>query len=153
MGALTLQSSSIIDLSNGASIIAFANSALQAANWSGTLSIYNWTGNTITGNGTDQLYFGTNATGLTPTQLLQISFYSDSGSTFLGFGSWGTDLDGEVVPLAAVPEPGTWIGAALALGAIAFTQRNRLSRLARRARWIARSARDDKILSGFAGIV
>ena len=133
MGALTLQSSSIIDLSNGASIIAFANSATQAANWNGTLSIYNWSGNVLTGNGTDQLYFGTNATGLAPTQLLQISFYSDSGSTFLGVGSWATDLDGEVVPLAPVPEPSTWIGAALALGAIAFARRRKLRRLMARA--------------------
>src|SRR5439155_19699590 len=92
IGAVTLQSSSIIDLGSGASIIAFANSAAQAANWNGTLSIYNWSGNTITGNGTDQLYFGTNATGLAPSQLLQISFYSDSGSLFLGFGSRGADL-------------------------------------------------------------
>jgi autotransporter-associated beta strand protein len=129
MGALTLQSSSIIDLSNGASILAFANSALQAANWSGTLSIYNWSGNVLTGNGTDQLYFGTDATGLAPSQLAQISFYSDSGTTFLGVGSWATDLDGEVVPLAAVPEPSTWIGAALALGAIGFAQRRKLRRL------------------------
>jgi fibronectin-binding autotransporter adhesin len=133
MGSLTLQSSSIIDLSNGASIIAFANSALQAANWNGTLSIYNWSGTPLTGNGTDQLYFGTDATGLTASQLAQISFYSDSGSTFLGFGSWGTDLDGEVVPLAAVPEPSTWIGAALALAAIGYTQRRKFRQLIARA--------------------
>src|SRR2546423_10371805 len=125
IGALTLQSSSIIDLSNGASIIALANSALLAANWNGTLSTYHWRGTPATGNGTDQLYFGSDATGLTPTQLAQISFYSDSGSTFLGFGSWGTDLDGEVVPLEPVPEPGTWIGAAFALVAIGFTHRRR----------------------------
>jgi len=128
MGALTLQSSSIIDLSNGASIIAFANSALQSWTVGATLSIYNWSGNILTGNGTDQLYFGTDATGLTVAQLSQISFYSDSGSTFLGVGSWGTDLDGEVVPLAPVPEPSTWIGAALALGAIGFTQLRKRSR-------------------------
>jgi hypothetical protein len=128
MGALTLQSSSIIDLSNGASILAFSNSASQAANWSGTLKIYNWSGTVLSGNGTDQLYFGTDATGLTAAQLLQIRFYSDSGSTFLGFGSWGLDLDGEVVPLTAVPEPGTWIGAALALAAIGFSQRKRFAK-------------------------
>jgi hypothetical protein len=128
-----LQSSSIIDLGNGASILAFSNSASQVANWNGTLSIFNWSGNPLTGNGTDQLYFGTNATGLTPTQLLQISFYSDTGSTFLGFGSWGTDLDGEVVPLAPVPEPSTWIGAALALGTITVMQQKRVRRLFGRA--------------------
>ena len=133
IGALTLQSSSIIDLGSGASILAFASSVFQAANWHGTLSIYNWSGNFLTGNGADQLYFGTDATGLAPTQLLQISFYSDNGSTFLGFGSWGLDHDGEVVPLAPIPEPGTWIGAALALGAIGFTQRRRIRGLVPRA--------------------
>jgi MYXO-CTERM domain-containing protein len=76
----------------------------------------------VTGNGTDQLYFGTDATGLTATQLSQIAFYSDSGTTFLGIGGYGLGLDGELVP---VPEPGTWFAAALALGALAFTQRRR----------------------------
>ncbi len=125
IGALTLQSSSIIDLSNGASILAFANSSAQT--WTGTLKIYNWSGNPITGNGTDQLYFGNDATGLTLAQLSQISFYSDAGTTLLGTGAWGVDLDGEVVP-TAIPEPGTWIGAGLALAAIAVTQRKRLAK-------------------------
>lgn len=40
---------------------------------------------------------------------------------------------GEIDLVAAIPEPNTWIGAALALGAIGFTQRNRLRRLPRRA--------------------
>ena len=128
IGALTLSSSSIIDLSNGASIIAFANSS--AKTWTGTLSIYNWSGTPITGNGTDQVYFGSDATGLNATQLNQISFYSDSGTTFLGTGIFGTDLDGEVVP-TAVPEPSTWIGAALALGAVGVTQRKRFNKCLR----------------------
>jgi autotransporter-associated beta strand protein len=128
VGALTLQSSSIIDLGSGASILALANSSLLAASWNGTLSIYNWSGTMVTGNGTDQLYFGNNALGLTASQLAQISFYSDNGSTFLGIGSWGLDLDGEVVPVVPVPEPSTWIGAGLALAAMAWTQRRRLRR-------------------------
>jgi fibronectin-binding autotransporter adhesin len=133
IGPLTLQSSSIIDLGNGSSILAFANSALLTGDWNGTLSIYNWSGTAINGNGTDQLYFGNNALGLTPSQLAQISFYSDNGSTFLGVGAWGIDLDGEVVPLTAVPEPSTWIGAALALGAVGFTQRRKVRGLFARA--------------------
>jgi autotransporter-associated beta strand protein len=129
IGALTLMSSSIIDMGNLSSILAFADSATET--WTGTLSIYNWSGTPITGDGTDQLYFGDNALGLTPIQLTQISFYSDAGNTFIGTGAWGTDLDGEVVP---VPEPGTWAGAALALLAIGFTQRRRFrSLLAQRA--------------------
>jgi len=34
-----------------------------------------------------------------------------------------------VVPLAPVPEPSTWIGGALALGAIGYTQRRRIRAL------------------------
>ena len=127
IGALTLLSSSIIDLSNGASILAFANSSAQT--WTGTLSIYNWSGTQITGNGTDQVYFGMDPTGLTVAQLNSINFYSDSGTTLLGTAMFAPDLDGEIVPtLVPVPEPGTWIGAALALLAVGLTQRKRLKR-------------------------
>ena len=98
IGALTLQSSSIIDLGSGSSIIAFANSRL--ASWTGTLSIWNWSGTPLTGNGTDQLYFGNDNTGLTASQLSNINFYSDSGTTFISTAMILTD--GEVVP---VPEP------------------------------------------------
>jgi len=38
------------------------------------------------------------------------------------------DLNVDLVQLVAVPEPGTWVAAALLLGAIAFSQRDRLSR-------------------------
>lgn len=127
MGALTLLSSSIIDLANGASLLAFANSSAET--WAGTLSIHNWTGTIGNGNGTDQLYFGSDATGLTGTQLSQILFFSDGGTTLLGSGQ--ILGNGEVVP---VPEPSTWAAGALAFGAIAFLQRRRFrGLLARRA--------------------
>lgn len=127
MGALTLLSNSVIDLANGASLLAFANSSAEA--WTGTLNIHNWTGTVGVGDGTDQLYFGSDATGLTGTQLSQILFFSDDGTTLLGSGMILSD--GEVVP---VPEPGTWAAAALAFGAIAFMQRRRFrGLLARRA--------------------
>ena len=121
IGAITLSSNSTIDLGAGASVIAFANSSAQS--WTGTISIYNWTGTLGAGNGPDQLFFGSDAAGLTATQLSQIAFYSDSGTTFLGTGSFASDLDGEVVP---VPEPTTWLAAALGFGALAFTQRRRM---------------------------
>ena len=55
-------------------------------------------------------------------QLGQINFYSDSSlDSFLGTGAYLAD--GEVAP---VPEPSTWIGGALAIAAVAFTQRRRL---------------------------
>jgi MYXO-CTERM domain-containing protein len=127
MGALTLLSNSVIDLANGASLLAFANSSSET--WTGTLSIHNWTGTAGVGDGTDQLYFGSDATGLTATQLGQILFFSDDGTNLLGSGLILSD--GEVVP---VPEPSTWAAGALAFAAIAFLQRRRFrSLLARRA--------------------
>jgi autotransporter-associated beta strand protein len=121
IGALTLSNNSIIDLGAGASILAFANSSAQT--WSGTLSVYNWSGTALTGNGTDQIYFGTDSTGLTATQLSQIAFYSDSGTTLLGTAVYASGLDGEVVP---VSESSTWFAAALAFGGLGFTQRRRM---------------------------
>jgi autotransporter-associated beta strand protein len=121
IGALTLSSNSVIDLAGGASILAFANSSTQT--WTGTLSIYNWSGTPVIGNGTDQIYFGTDATGLTSTQLGQIVFYSDSGTTLLGTAGYASGMDGEIV---AVSEPSTWFAAALAFGCLGFTQRRRM---------------------------
>lgn len=125
IGPLTLQGTSTLDLATGSSIIAFSNSSTKT--WTGTLNIYNWSGTALLGNGTDQVYFGTDATGLTVAQLNSINFYSDNGTTFLGTGIFAPDLDGEIIPtLVPVPEASTWIGAALALGAIGWTQRKRL---------------------------
>jgi fibronectin-binding autotransporter adhesin len=127
IGALTLQSSSIIDLGNLASIVAFANSSAQT--WSGTLSIYDWSGNFAIGGGTDQLYVGTDQTGLTASQLLEINFYSDAGGTFLGHA--GILSNGEIVP---IPEPGTWVAGGLALGGLICYQRRRFARFFKRAK-------------------
>jgi autotransporter-associated beta strand protein len=128
IGALTLQSSSIIDLGNFASTIAFANSSAQT--WTGTLSIYNYTPTAISVHGEDHLYFGSDPTGLTNAQLNSIQFYSDSGSTFLGTANWSPGLDGEIVPgePVPVPEPATWFGGVIALLALLWTQRGRLLR-------------------------
>jgi autotransporter-associated beta strand protein len=129
IGALTLQSNSIIDLGNFASTIAFANSSAQT--WTGTLSIYNYTLTAISGE--DHLYFGFDPTGLTNAQLNSIQFYSDSGSTFLGTANWSPGLDGEIVPgePVPVPEPATWFGAVIALLALLWTQRGRMVPIAR----------------------
>ena len=127
LGALSLQSNSVIDLANGASILAFSSSNGQA--WTGTLNIYNYSGTAYSGNGTDQLYFGTSTTGLTGTQLSQIKFYSGSGTGYLGFGGWAADADGEVVP---VPEPSTYAAGLLAFAALGFSQRRRIAQVMRR---------------------
>jgi type VI secretion system secreted protein VgrG len=121
IGSLTLLNNSVIDLGEGTSILAFASSSLQT--WIATLSVYNWSGTPVTGSGSDQLFFGTDETGLTAAQLSQIAFYSDSGTTFLGTAAFTSGMNGELGP---VPEPGTWLAAALACGGLVFMQRQRL---------------------------
>ncbi len=121
LGALTLSSNSIIDLASGASVLQFADSSNQT--WSGTLSIYNWSGTTAVGGGggTDQIYFGTDNNGLSATQIADIVFYSDSGTTQWA-GATVILATGEVVP---IPEAGTWIGGLLAATGIAAVARQR----------------------------
>jgi fibronectin-binding autotransporter adhesin len=133
LGALTLQSNSIIDLGSGASIIAFANSNStlgNSATWVGTLSIYNWTGNAnpVLGGGTDQLFVGNDATGLNAAQLAQVQFFSGNNTGSYGLGAMILS-NGEVVP---VPEPGTWAAGALVFASLLLTQRKRLTLLVRR---------------------
>lgn len=124
IGPLSLLSTSIIDMANGASIIAFANSnnLLRVLTWSGTLKIYDWTGTPITGAGTDQLYFGSDATGLSVSQLQQIQFYSGAGTGAYNAGAIILST-GEVVP---VPEPATWLAATFAIGAVGCLRRRQI---------------------------
>lgn len=130
IGALTLFSTSIIDLSHGASVIAFANSSGYGWTADAVLKIYNWTGN-LSGGGSDQLYFMNDfGLGLTNQQLNQIRFFSDSGSTFLGTAGWANGMTGEIVP---VPEPGTWAAGALLTSALGWANRRRVKDAARRA--------------------
>jgi autotransporter-associated beta strand protein len=102
LGVATLTADSVIDLGAGASVLAFADSS--GATWTGTfLDVWNWTGTVDAGGGTDQLFFGSDLTGLTIEQLGKIRFFSDGGTTQLGTGA--TILgNGEVVP-SAIPEP------------------------------------------------
>ncbi|MBE7158363.1 MAG: autotransporter-associated beta strand repeat-containing protein [Rhodospirillales bacterium] len=120
IGALTLQATSTIDLANGASILAFANSANATWTNGAKLNIYNWSGD-LAGAGTDQVFFGSDATGLTAAQLMNIEFFSDAGTTDLGFGQ--ILATGEIVP---VPEPATWFAGFLMLGSGAYSLRRRL---------------------------
>ncbi|MCS7063107.1 MAG: autotransporter-associated beta strand repeat-containing protein [Methylacidiphilales bacterium] len=78
LGVLTLSASSTLDLGSGNSILQFANSSSAFWNSSAQLQILNWSGST-NGGGTDQIYFGTNSSGLTPTKLAQIVFVNPQG--------------------------------------------------------------------------
>jgi hypothetical protein len=121
VGALTLSANSEIDLGFTSGILRFAASNLST--WTGTLSIYNWSGNPA-GGGTDQVFFGSNSSGLTSGQLGQINFYSGTTvGSFLGTAKFTGTGDGEIVP---VPEP-TAVGVALGvLGLIGWRERRRL---------------------------
>jgi autotransporter-associated beta strand protein len=121
IGALTLTSASTIDLGSLTSILAFADSHTQT--WAGTLRITNWSGSS-TGDGADQVYFGSTSSGLSASQLSKITFYSDSAGTML-LGTATILPDGEVVPVP-VPEPSTWAAGALAFAFVGYTQRRRL---------------------------
>ena len=112
MGTLTLTASSTIDYTAGgaSSSLVFASSS---GTWSiYTLSVYNWQA------GIDLMRFGTNATGLDATQLSFISFYSDSGSTFLGNAM--IDSSGYV---NISPEPSTWALLTVALTVVVIFRR------------------------------
>ena len=127
IGALTLNASSIIDMGNAASIVAFASSILSTWSPTATLSIYNWSGTPATGGGTDQLYFGNLLGGLSSVQLAQFQFYTGAGTGAFLPGAIQLS-DGEVVPtiMTPVPEPSTWLAAALTLGLVLWTQRRRV---------------------------
>jgi autotransporter-associated beta strand protein len=121
VGTLTLTTTSTIDFGTSQAantILAFANSA--GMTWSGTLNIYNYSSSN-TGDGVDQLIFGSDSTGLTTAQLDSISFYSaGNGSTLLGTGVFFGN-PGEVT-YSAVPEPATAFGAFALLGLAAFRE-------------------------------
>jgi fibronectin-binding autotransporter adhesin len=128
LGALTLVSNAVLDMT-GTSVLHFANSS--STSWTGTLSIYNWSGTLGTGGGAEQLLFGGDLTGLSSTQLQQVSFYSDNGSNLLS-NSALILADGEIVPgtVAPVPEPATWMAGALTLMVVGYSQRRKLWRRA-----------------------
>src|SRR5438045_3671201 len=60
--------SSILDLASGNVIVRFADSHDLAADWNGSLAITNWNGS-ASGGGSDRVFVGTTAQGLTPAQV------------------------------------------------------------------------------------
>jgi fibronectin-binding autotransporter adhesin len=126
LGALTLTSNATIDFNllsaGGVGTLTFASFTANG----NTLNILNWTSNanfstpTSGVDGTDdRLIFG----GALPPTTAFITF-NGAASTFIALDPFFY----EVVPLTPIPEPSTWVGAAVALVAIAFSQRRRLLR-------------------------
>lgn len=112
VGALTLTASgSHLDFGTGTvGVLTFASFTPGAF----TLTIDNWTGtaNTLGDASTDRLIFASNQS----ANLSSFSFTGFSGATEIDLlnGYW------EIVPVAAVPEPSTWVAAALALAVAGF---------------------------------
>ena len=111
LNKLTLSSTSTIDLGSGASVLTF-NSTTE--NWAGgNLNITNWSGS-ISGGGTDQLFFGSNSNGINSNRLAQIRFVNPAGFATGTYGAIQLN-SGEIVP---IPEPSAMIGAGLLSGLI-----------------------------------
>jgi autotransporter-associated beta strand protein len=137
LGALTLNLDSVIDFGTGSGNTLTFSSITLNPNFN-SLKIYNWSGGGYPGTATndpgtdlnqDRLLF-TSLTGLTSTQLGQITFYSDNGLTQIGSGvseiTFGAGGQAELVP---VPEPSTWVAGGLLLGLLGYRERRRLRTL------------------------
>jgi autotransporter-associated beta strand protein len=103
LGTLKLAGSSQIDFGLGASAAVVQFAASAAIGWTAgpLLTISNWNGS-LGGGGGDQLFFGTNGSGLTVGQVNQLRFANPSG---LPPGVYNARLlsSGEVVPFTVAP--------------------------------------------------
>jgi autotransporter-associated beta strand protein len=124
VGALTLSANSVIDFSGFSGILRFSGLSWASGSSNATLDIWNWSGTTEWGTQVNNytnpsnLVFS-NSANLTADNLAKISFYSDSGDSFVGKGFIESDFAGPGTLIIAVPEPETWI-AGLALLSFAF---------------------------------
>jgi hypothetical protein len=122
VGALTLSADSVIDLEGFSGILRFGGLSWANTSPNATLAIWNWSGTTVWGTQVNdwqnpsQVVFANDAN-LTAENLAKISFYSGSGSGFIGTAfEQGFAISGftgtQIIP---VPEPETWVTAVLLL--------------------------------------
>lgn len=102
MGSLLIIGDNQLNLVGAGNAIRFANSSAEV--WSSTLAILDWAG-LSTGGGSDQVYFGTNSSGLTGSQLSKITFVNPTldGQSYSGNFAAAILATGEIV--AVIPEP------------------------------------------------
>ena len=92
---------STLSLPGGACVIGFAKSSSVTWSNQAMLTIEHWNDSRF-GGGTDQVFFGTNAAGLTAQQVSQIQFHNPGGTA--GFFPATILSTGEIVP-ASILEP------------------------------------------------
>ena len=138
--SLTLTDTPILDFGTGSSnAMTFSSLSFTATK----LNVYNWSGSAYGagvadgGNltdGQDRLLFNAN-TIFTGTSDNRIEFFSDGGTTSLGFGqevAFGSQF--ELVPITAVPEPATTalIGSIALCALIGYRERRRFTGFGKR---------------------
>ncbi|MGZ4986400.1 MAG: autotransporter-associated beta strand repeat-containing protein [Limisphaerales bacterium] len=134
LGALTLQSRSTIDFQQSTGTIVFGQTAgvafVDASAFK--LDIYGYVGDSTPTGNLNHLVFQQNMTSFTG------DFEFWNGAAFVGATTSQLGSSGfwEITPVTAVPEPSTWAAGVLALGAISYSQRRRLSRFCRSQRKI-----------------
>ena len=99
----------------------FAGIATHTA--STILQLINWDGLPVVGGSGDRLLFSGLATALSPLNQTDVSFNGVPGYAFAQFSGYYEITSPSL--MTPVPEPSTWAAAALALAAIAWTQRRR----------------------------
>jgi hypothetical protein len=130
LGSLTLQSRSTLDFLQSVNTIVFGQTAGVAFVDSGAfkLDIYNYIGDSTPTGNFDHLVFQQDMSTLTGDfEFWNGSSFIDATAVQLGASSFW-----EIVPLEPVPEPGTWVAAALSLLTIAFSQQRRFARAIKR---------------------
>jgi fibronectin-binding autotransporter adhesin len=127
IGALTLSANSTIDFAGFVGTLRFGSIASWATD--AKLAVWNWSGTTEWGtqvnnyNNPSRLVF-TNSNAALTNNLDNISFYSDSGNSFVGNGFVNSEFTGSGTEIIAVPEPGTYLcGIGLLIGLIVQSMR------------------------------
>lgn len=104
LGTLAVAGTSQIDLVAAGNAVFFASSASLSPQWTGTLAVLNWAAQAFGGTGNNQLFVGTDATGLDATaQVSKISFVNPTIDGVVQTGTYGAMIlsTGEIV---AIPE-------------------------------------------------
>ena len=127
---LTLSAASVIDFAALPGISSLTFNGIRGLDSTSQLHIWNWNGTTVYGDSSitggegayTHLYNSAGASDLTAAELGRISFYSGSGTGFLGTGGFSGI---EIIP---VPEPSVLVSALALVAGLIFSLSRRLPR-------------------------